>query len=132
MKFLLSLSLIPLLLLTNVSAAEELPLPTQEQENSPFHKYENPTTPDGYPLVAFFEDDDTILINSLKIAQKRANGLCILLGHKEAGVVLKKDLDRFEGEAYLEGEIIKIEAETNWIFWTTYKSSIFKTLRCIK
>ena len=134
MKFLLSLSLIPLLLLTNVSAAEDLPLPTNEQENFPFHEYKNPTIK-GIPLLALLEGepDSGWPSKNNRIILERANTLCILLGHKGAGTVFKKDLQYyFEGDAYLDGHIVDVKVEY-WKFWTYYNdtSAIFKTLRCV-
>ena len=136
MKFLLSLSLIPLLLLTNVSAAEELSLPTYGEESSTLHKYQNPTVK-GAPLLALLEGEpDSGWWDSLniEIIKKRADDLCILLGHNKTGIVLlEEDIQyRFEGKAYLDGEIVDIKAEY-WDFWTddNETSGIFKVLRCI-
>ena len=141
MKFLLSLSIIPLLLLTNVSAAEDLPLPTQEEENFPLHTYENPTTEDGLPLLATLEDEvnyGTTAENRRKlqeIVQYRANNLCVSLGHKQAGIISHiTDIQyNFTGKAYLEGNIVDVT--TRW--WGFFSrdittNAIFKTLRCIK
>ena len=127
MKFLLSLSLIPLLLLTNVSAAEKLQLPTHEEENFPLHEYENPTTEDGYPLLAKIEGEPS------DVRQDRADELCVLLGHKEARKVFKKDVQfNFEGKAYLEGKIVDVKARL-WSFFSRdfTTNAIFKVLRCI-
>ena len=140
MKFLLSLSLIPLLLLTNVSAAEELQL-----QNSIV--YENPTTPDGYPLLALVEDnsyyDNRSVEETRRIIQDQADALCESLGHKEAEVVLEQDIQfRFEGKAYFNGTIVDTEKENefdmydfvkNAFYFYPYKhrtNGIFKTLRC--
>ena len=140
MKFLLSLSLIPLLLLTNVSAAEELPLPTNEQENSPFHEYENPTTPDGLPLLALHADEPNAGWNSetnFEIIQKRAGKLCRLLDHKERGTVFEKDVQYyFEGKAYFDGDIVDVKKTRSFYFlylseFEHKTNAIFKVLRCV-
>ena len=135
MKFLLSLSLIPLLLLTNVSVAEDLPLPIYGEESSTLHKYQNPTVK-GAPLLALLEGEPNSGWDKLniEIIKKRANDLCVFLGHNKTGIVLlEEDVQyRFEGKAYFEGEIVDIKAEY-WDFWThdNETSAIFKVLRCV-
>ena len=148
MKFLLSLSIIPLLLLTNVSAAhEKLPLPTFEQENSPLHKYKNPHTEDGYPILAILQNErmqphiksdthipghSSLITRNLIIIQNRANELCVFLGHKEARRVFAKDVQyEFEGEAYLDGDIVDVKTKP-WSFHKSHETTnaIFKVLRC--
>ena len=132
MKFLLSLSLIPLLLLTNVSAAEELQ-PTQEEESPTVYEY---TTVDGYPLLAIFVGEPSsgysLKDNINYIIQDRAEELCESFGHKEATTVLQQDLQYyFEGKAYFEGHIVDITANLwNYINWKKHSSAIFKVLRC--
>ena len=138
MKFLLSLSLIPLLLLTNVSAAVTLQLPTYEEENSPLHEYENPTTEDGLPLLATLEDEvnyGTTAENRRRlqeIVQYRANDLCVFLGHKQAGRMSLKDIQfNFKGKAYLEGYIVDVKTESWGLITGDYENGIFKVLRCV-
>ena len=142
MKFLLSLSLIPLLLLTNVSAAETLPLPTYKEGNpaASYHKYENPTSEDKHPLLAITADEnDNADSDDLIIIQNRANDLCVSLGHQRAGRMLEEDIKYgFQGKAYLEGEIVEVRDQLDaWSLLTLglvpilHTNGIFKILRCV-
>ena len=129
MKLLLSLSIIPLLLLTNVSAADEdLPL-------SPYlHNYENPTTEDGFPFLAIIEGEwNNSGVRTVDIIKSRAHNLCILFGHKGARKVSKKDVQfDFEGKAYLDGNIVDIKAKYWSLFTRNFTTNaIFKFLRCV-
>ena len=141
MKLLLSLSIIPLLLLTNVSAAVDLQLPLYDKRSSSasVHEYENPTTY-GFPIVAITADEnDNADSDDLTMVQIRAQRLCILLGHQGAGRIFEQDIRyEFNGEAYLEGEIVEVREQVDgWSFLTLgviafwHTNAIFKTLRCV-
>ena len=137
MKFLLSLSIIPLLLLTNVSVAEDLPLPIYEEESSTasVHEYNYPSVM-GFPILALTADENNGSYDSdLIVVQRRANELCESLGHKEVGPMSKEDLKyEFIGKAYLNGKIVFAadkEKEKRFLvapFIDT--NAIFRVLRC--
>ena len=136
MKFLLSLSLIPLLLLTNVSAAVTLQLPTY------IHEYENPTTEDGFPFLAIRANDPFLRVSksksNFKIFNHRADILCALLGHNKAWTILEEDIQyNFEGKAYFQGEIVDTTEMNTRVssflgsISKRYTNGIFKVLRCV-
>ena len=141
MKLLLSLSIIPLLLLTNVSVAEELPLITHNETPAISLRQHNYTYPKvkGFPLLAITaEEDDNADNDDLIVIQSRAHTLCRLFGHKGAGRVLKRDIRSFQGRVYLNGRIVY--AQEKWDGWTFFSlglvpiihtPAIFKVLRCI-